>query len=80
MTVCFQGLLSFTSDNMITNPYQFSALEQKENSLCEHKFFLTDYILRYEAVNSMSFLLTQKSTGLFSSAKMTDLATDVYMR
>ena len=42
--------------------------------------FLTDYILRYEAVNSMSFLLTQKSTGLFSSAKMTDLATDVYMR
>ena len=37
MIVCFQGLLSFTSDNMITNPYQFSALEQKENSLCEHK-------------------------------------------
>ena len=42
--------------------------------------FLTDYILRYEAVNSMSFLLTQKSTGLFSCGKMTDLATDVYMR
>ena len=42
--------------------------------------FLTDCILRYEAVNSMSFLLTQKNTGLFSSAKMTDLATDVYMR
>ena len=37
MIVCFQGLLSFTSDNMITNLYQFSALEQKENSLCEHK-------------------------------------------
>ena len=39
MIVCLQGLLSLTSDNMITNSYKFSALEQKENSLCEHKCF-----------------------------------------
>ena len=37
--VRLQGLLLFTSDNIITNPYQFSALEQKENSLCEQKCF-----------------------------------------
>ena len=37
MIVCLQGLLLLTSDNMITDPYQFSALEQKENSLWEHK-------------------------------------------
>ena len=39
MILCLQGLLSLKSNNMITNPYQFSALEQKENSLCEHKCF-----------------------------------------
>ena len=37
--ICFQGLLLLASDNMITNLYQFSALELKENSLCEHKCF-----------------------------------------
>ena len=68
---------------MITNSYQFSALEQRENSLCElTQVFFTDCILRNDAVNSMSFLLPQKSTGSFLSAEVfpTNLATNVYRR
>ena len=65
------------------NPYQFSALEQKENSLCEHEcFWLIVFFKLTDAVNSVSFLLSQKSSGLFSSAKvlLTNVATDVYKR
>ena len=81
--VRLQGSLLLTSDNMITNSYQFSALEQRENSLCElTQVFFTDCILRNDAVNSMSFLLPQKSTGSFLSAEVfpTNLATNVYRR
>ena len=81
--VRLQGPLLLIYDNMITNSYQFSVLEQKEYSLCElTQVFFTDCILRNDAVNSMSFLLPQKSTGSFLSAEVfpTILATNVYRR
>ena len=81
--VRLQGPLLLIYDNMITNSYQLSALEQKEYSLCElTQVFFTDCILRNDAVNSMSFLLPQKSTESFLSAEVlpTNLATNVYRR
>ena len=81
--VRLQGPLLLIYDNMITNSYQLSALEQKEYSLCElTQVFFTDCILRNDAVNLMSFLLPQKSTESFLSAEVlpTNLATNVYQR
>ena len=79
--VRLQGPLLLIYDNMITNSYQFSVLEQKEYSLRElTQVFFTDCILRNDAVNSMSFLLPLKSTESFLSAEVlpTNLATNVY--
>ena len=57
-------------DNMITNSYQFSALEQKEYSLCElTQVFFTDCILRNDAVNLMSILLLRKALNHFCPQK-----------
>ena len=69
-----QGPLLLTSVNMITNPYQFSALKQKENSLCEHKF---DWLHFKKWCGEF-----RKRTGLFSSSEVlsTNLATNVYLR
>ena len=68
--VRLQGSLLLTSDNMITNSYQFFALEQRENSLCElTQVFFTDCILRNDAVNLMNILLLRKALNHFCPQK-----------
>ena len=75
--VRLQGHLLLTSDNMI---WVF-CLGTKRKQFMWTQVFLTDCILRNDAVNSMSFLLSQTSTG-FSSAEvlLTNLATFLYLR
>ena len=63
-------------------PISFLPRNKKKTVYVNTSVFDWLYFLRYDAVNSMSFLLSQKSSGLFSSAKvlLTNVATNVYKR
>ena len=63
-------------------PINFLPWNKKKTVYVNTSVFDRLYFLRYDAVNSVSFLLSQKSSGLFLSAKvlLTNVATDVNKR
>ena len=75
----------FSCSHLITwqqIPISFLPWNKKKTVYVNTSVFDWLYFLWYDAVNSVSFLLSQKSSGLFLSAKvlLTNIATDVYER